>query len=121
MVNKVDHGTLVYVDAQSLEIIIRNLLNNAIKYSIIGDKIILDSLQTTKLTAITIRDFGIGMDSSTLDNIFINYESIEGTKGELGHGLGLKLSRDWAIANGGELKIISKLTKGATAILTFSR
>jgi len=99
-------------DATAIEIIIRNILSNAIKYSNEGGKIEISSSHKDNFTTLTVKDYGIGMPPRTLSEIFSEYASELGTTGEKGHGIGLKLSRDLAVRNGGSLSISSKEGEG---------
>ncbi len=104
-----------FCDKDLLETVLRNLINNAIKYSRKGDtiKITVDENPISQEVVITIQDSGIGMDTKTLSKVF-SAEIIprEGTAGEKGSGLGLKLSKDLIKLNNGKIEIESQINKG---------
>lgn len=115
--SKVPEDVRVVADPTAIEIIIRNLLSNAIKFSEDGQKIDIVASAENNLIVLSIRDNGVGIPPETLSNIFSEYSSSRGTAGEEGHGLGLKLSRDLAVRNGGSLEITSVRGEGTVAAL----
>jgi len=87
---------LLEIDAVSnkpiLEIAIRNLLTNAIKFSQPGSKVEVSNAVEQEQVIIKIRDFGIGMNSQQIVQINNKVlESQSGTQGEKGSGMGLML------------------------------
>ncbi len=107
----------VLADATAIEIIIRNLLSNAIKFSLPGGKIDISTSSDKNFIYLFINDEGVGMTEKTAAEIFSKYTSKPGTSGEKGHGLGLKLSKDLAVRNGGALQILSSRKEGTTVRL----
>ena len=110
----------VKADKDQLSLIIRNLISNAIKYSHAGSTIYVAAFEAAGKAKITVTDTGIGMDEAILKNIFSDFQmqSMRGTSGEIGTGLGLKLSREFAVVNGGELT--AKSEHGKETVFTLS-
>lgn len=105
-----------YYDDQSVMIVLRNILSNAIKFSM-KDSIIDINVNRHKLEVIiNITDYGMGMDSKTLESInkkqFVT--SSQGTLNEMGSGLGLVLSHDLIALNNGTINVSSTPGKGTT-------
>jgi signal transduction histidine kinase/tetratricopeptide (TPR) repeat protein len=104
----------VYSDQNMLRTVIRNLINNAIKFTPKGGEIFISASSDGKLVHISVKDSGIGISSEKLDAIFeISGTKISaGTDGEKGTGLGLNLCRDFIALNNGDIRISSKKGKG---------
>lgn len=109
-----------YSDKDQLSLIIRNLISNAIKYSHEGSTIAIGAFEENGKVNITVTDTGIGMNTETLESVFgeAPIQSTRGTSGESGTGLGLKLSREFAMVNGGTLSASSSPGKGTVFTLS---
>ena len=119
----IDQTESVLGDKNQITFIIRNLVNNAIKYT--KPKGIVEILTVSygkNKIAIKVKDNGIGMSGEIkkrlLSNDFI--ESQDGTEGEKGTAMGLKLCMEFAKLNGGRIKIDSKPNEGSTISLILS-
>ncbi|WP_298544889.1 hybrid sensor histidine kinase/response regulator [uncultured Aquimarina sp.] len=116
--NNIDPDYIIYADKNMLSFVIRNLLANAIKYSLdegiiaIETEFLIDSLK------VSIKDNGIGMSSETLENLFKDrtVDTQTGTSGEMGTGLGLVLCKDLIEQSGGSISVKSVLGKGSEFI-----
>ncbi|MDP2304141.1 MAG: tetratricopeptide repeat-containing sensor histidine kinase [Ignavibacteria bacterium] len=121
--NFVDEKQMVFADPKMLEVVFRNLLNNAIKYTNPSGTIEMktETLDGSVLTII--KDNGVGMDETTRDNIFnINsVTSTPGTKGERGTGLGLGLCKEFVEKNNGSIYVESEPNKGSTFYITLPK
>lgn len=113
--NKIDIDTTAIADQPMLEIILRNLTNNAIKYSHAGGQIEISSDYKDHNLIIAVQDNGTGMDEETKTNIFnINtMHSMNGTGGEKGTGLGLGLCKEFVEKHGGSIGVESEAGKGS--------
>ncbi|MCS6822576.1 MAG: ATP-binding protein [Microscillaceae bacterium] len=118
--NRLKAPLQVYADEATLKIIIRNLLNNAIKYSYENTTITIDyEILNQDFVKISIQDQGIGMKPETLSKLFTqNLQSVEGTAQEKGSGWGLIFCKDFVEKNGGEINVISEPGKGSTFYFT---
>lgn len=119
--NEVAHATSVYVDRNSLNTIIRNLISNAIKFSDAGDQITIGNRPDDgQIGKFWIEDTGRGMSLTQVQNIFkLGRKINKGTKGESGTGLGLVLVRDLVNLNKGSIDLSSEEGKGTRFTLTF--
>lgn len=108
-------------DSNHLTIIIRNLLQNAIKFTPENGKIHITCFQTSNRVYLEIHDTGIGMSVQRRKHLFeINKEpSQPGTANESGTGLGLVLVKDLMDANKGTIEVKSEVNQGTTFILGF--
>ncbi len=106
----------VGVDKVSILEVVNNLLDNAIKYSDKSQKIILKAALTKDgLIETTVQDFGVGIPSSVLSNLFEKFYRNHRTRGQVsGTGLGLYLSKAIVTAHGGQIWVKSKEGEGST-------
>ena len=106
-------------DKDLFHIILRNLVNNAIKFSNTGSIITINTIKNYRgEIEIQVIDEGIGMSEEQLSQIFVMGKTTEGTKKEKGTGLGLKLSKMFTEANGGKISAESKIGKGTKITFT---
>lgn len=100
-------GTLAPVaaprDAEALQIVLRNLLDNAVKYSPAGTSVELQLAVEGGDALITVADQGRGMDAHELAQAFRPFFRGAGQAGG-GTGLGLHLARELVRSHGGELR-----------------
>ena len=89
LVVDISENLTVYADSYMLNIIIRNLVSNAIKFTHNGGSVRITCNANSKYKEICVFDTGIGMDKHIINNLFTidNCFSREGTSGEQGSGL----------------------------------
>jgi signal transduction histidine kinase len=118
--NKVDSQIKVMADYDMISTVMRNLINNAIKYSPKGGKIKITSKKIDKMIRVCIADTGVGIPEKYSGRLFdINSTfTCQGTNKELGSGLGLKLCGDFIKKNGGNIWVESELEKGSRFYFT---
>ncbi|WMJ72994.1 ATP-binding protein [Cytophagaceae bacterium ABcell3] len=106
----------IFADHYMVCTVIRNLLNNSIKFSQESSNIYIESEKKEKHLLVSIRDEGIGMDEKTLNKLFKVGSQIttKGTQMEEGSGLGLLLCKDFVEKNGGKIWAESQKGEGAT-------
>ncbi len=121
-INRVSKDILVYADFPTIETAIRNLVNNAIKFTPESGKItVLSSVENSPgFVKITISDTGIGMPPEILNNLFRVDKKVSrrGTNNEAGTGLGLVLVKELVEKNGGKIWVTSEENKGSTFTFT---
>lgn len=110
---------LIHADRNSLSTVIRNLINNAIKFSNEASEIKIGFDCDHAKTTITIADQGVGISSDKLQEIFELTHSTYGTNNEKGTGLGLVLVSEFVALNDGTIDVTSQLGEGTTFTLTF--
>lgn len=116
LINNISYGTIVYCDANMLFTIFRNLVSNAIKYTNIGGRVIIDVVSSDNYFEFSVQDNGVGIPENKLKQLF-NVEFIQSTMGtnhEKGSGLGLILCKEFVERNGGTITVDSVLNKGTT-------
>jgi signal transduction histidine kinase/ligand-binding sensor domain-containing protein len=106
----------VQADSNMISTVIRNLVTNAIKFSNKNNSILIVNTYENDTFTFSVSDVGIGISSEKIDSIFkVNLNnSIKGTAGEKGTGLGLLLCVDFIEKHKGKLWAESELGKGST-------
>ena len=107
---------MVHTDTNILDGIIRNLTNNAVKFTPRGGRIIVSAKSVSEISIeISIRDNGIGMNQQMVDNLFrLDFNTgRKGTEGESSTGMGLIICKDLIGKMGGELQVQSEVGKGS--------
>ncbi len=105
----------VFADKNMVKSILRNLLSNAIKFSFEYGKIDINAKRKNDFLEITIKDYGVGMNSEIVNTIFNsnNHTSTLGTGNEPGTGFGLLLCKEFIDIHRGKIWIISKPGEGS--------
>jgi signal transduction histidine kinase len=121
--NKVDKKGMIQADQESLKIILRNLLDNAIKFSKAEGSIQVCSQENNTFYDLVVEDSGIGMDASTIKELLKDTQLLSKKKNEdiLGTGLGLHLVKSMIEKNQGKFAIESTLEKGTKMIVSFPK
>lgn len=106
----------VAVDRTSIYEVVNNLLENAIKYSADSKKIVVRTyLRDDGQIETTIQDFGIGIPTSIIGNLFEKFYRNHRSRTQFGGtGLGLYLSKSIITAHGGQIWVQSKEDEGST-------
>jgi len=102
------------VDEKMMTVVMINILSNAIKYTKNGGTITIRMFEFKKQHVIEIEDTGIGMNKSSVDNLFTYNEShsTQGTKGESSAGIGLMLAKEFMVKNDIKVIVESEIGKG---------
>lgn len=122
--NKVSKNNFIYVDLDSLKIILRNLLDNAIKFSNEKATIKMYTEDTeTDFCRFIIEDTGVGMSANTISELLSDSELLAKKNNSeiIGTGLGMQLCKQMIKKNSGTLTIESELNKGTKMILLFPK
>jgi signal transduction histidine kinase len=110
-------------DAQKFELILINLLGNAVEFNHNGGTINVDIKENKSGLSVTVRDNGPGIAAVDQEVIFDRFKQLEAgtTKGHRGHGLGLSIC--WTLAEllNGALDLDSKTGAGSRFVLLLPR
>jgi signal transduction histidine kinase len=120
LINDVSKNIIVNADKNMLQLVLRNLISNSIKFSNVQGIIKVTSLYKEGHVEIKVSDKGVGIPSEDLDKIFridVHYTT-QGTFNEKGTGLGLILCKEIIEKHGGEISISSELGKGTDISFT---
>jgi two-component system phosphate regulon sensor histidine kinase PhoR len=113
--NQSQPGLRVQGNAERLEQVLMNFINNAVKYSQDNKQIILKTAVQDNIVRVSVTDFGIGLSEVQIDRIFERFYRVEDKK-FMTSGLGMGLYISTEIINNHQSKIMvqSELGKGAT-------
>jgi len=111
---------MAYADEVMVDLVIRNLVENAIKFSRPGDTVSLSAVAGKDNVSITVKDTGQGIPAADHYKIFnpsVSYTTA-GTAREKGSGLGLSLCKELVDRNGGKIWFESAPGKGTSFTFT---
>ncbi|MEI3801114.1 MULTISPECIES: tetratricopeptide repeat-containing sensor histidine kinase [unclassified Chitinophaga] len=110
---------MVYADPDMIRLVMRNLINNAIKFTPSGGEVLITATHDNEQAEITVKDNGTGIPVENQHRIFSNiYYSTTGTQNEKGCGLGLHLSKDFVERNHGRIWFNSMPGSGSSFSFT---
>jgi len=118
-VTSIDASPIFVSDAQMLQLVLINLLMNAIEYSPSGGTVRVEMQLSPAGVQINVADHGPGIDPADQGRIFDRFIQMESgtTKNHRGHGLGLSLTRALVELLGGQVTLVSARGAGAKFIL----
>ncbi len=106
----------VKVDVEKIKLVVSNLIENAMKYTLSGGDVFISIKQEYGNVKISVKDTGIGIPKNQQDRIFTKYfRSANAVKTETeGTGLGLFIAKNIVETHGGKIWFSSEEGKGAT-------
>jgi signal transduction histidine kinase len=119
----VDETIAVFADKNIIATVIRNLVNNAIKFTNTNGRVEIWAREVKNEIEISVTDTGIGIDFNDLDKLFQLSSSLsnKGTANEEGTGLGLLLCKEFIERNGGRIWAKSNKGKGSSFYFTLPK
>lgn len=112
--NLVSESVTLYSDEDTVNMSLRNLISNAIKFTPENGKVEIGFVEQDDFKELYVSDTGCGIASDKLEDLFtLKTISSVGTSGEKGTGLGLYLLKEFIQKNGGNISCESELGKGA--------
>lgn len=116
IVTNIKNDVVLFSDKNMLSTIIRNLLNNSIKYSFENSIIEIKLYETPDIIKLIVKDFGVGMPKNIIDELKNGKSTISrfGTNNEKGTGLGLTIISEFLKYLNGQLQIESEVNSGTT-------
>ncbi|HSH51125.1 MAG TPA: tetratricopeptide repeat-containing sensor histidine kinase [Bacteroidales bacterium] len=119
LINEVKEDVFVFADKNMIHTVLRNLLNNAIKFTPDGGTVMAGLSVKSDMAEISVEDTGVGIDEKYKEEVFeIAHGNGNGTKGETGKGLGLFFCKEFVKINRGDIFIDSKINQGTTITFT---
>jgi signal transduction histidine kinase len=114
VVQDVFPGAMIYADMLMIQIVIRNILNNAIKFCYDNCEINIFAVYTKEhFIKLSIEDTGTGMEPDVLEKLFTGEtQSKRGTKDEKGTGIGMVVCKEFMERNDGKIFVSSKFGEG---------
>ena len=116
-------GLELYGDADLLDQAFSNLMDNAIKYTLKGGKVTIETREEANGITVSIRDTGIGIPEEEIPHIFDRFHRVNKKESKKlgGTGLGLAITQ-WIInAHNGKISVRSSVGSGSDFIITFPR
>lgn len=114
--NKVDKNTIILADKNMIDLVIRNIISNSVKFTAEGGTIEISAKHSSDgELVVSITDNGIGMTEEQASDLFESPSlySTRGTANETGTGLGLKLCSEFVERMGGRIWVDSQKDKGS--------
>jgi heavy metal sensor kinase len=115
---EIEPGLNVTADARRLRPVLANLIDNAIKYTPAGGRVMVKGHRDGAVVRLEITDTGIGISSDDLPHIWDRLYRGDQSRAERGLGLGLSLVRAIVIAHGGSVDVSAEPGKGSTFTVT---
>jgi signal transduction histidine kinase len=103
------------VDCEKIEMVIVNLVSNAIKFTPQGGEVHVETTLRPDYVEVSVRDTGIGIAKQDHGRIFERFVQIDGSSSREfpGTGLGLSLAKELVELHGGKIHLESELGQGA--------
>ncbi len=110
----------IYADRGKLEIVLFNLISNALKYTPSGGKVYIEVTETANDVLVKVEDTGSGVPADAGDQLFDRfYQAVrKDDSGKPGFGIGLFLAKQFTDLHNGQLSYTSKLGVGTSFYLT---
>jgi signal transduction histidine kinase len=120
ILSEVPDNAIIHGDFQSIQRVLLNLLENAVKYTPSEGKVVISYKNDNDmgLSIISIIDTGIGISGDDLPYIFKRLYRCDTSRSQPGFGLGLSLAMAIARAHGGDIVASSQLGKGSQFTVT---
>lgn len=116
----INKSIMVLADRDMLQLVIRNLVNNAVKFTEPDGQIGIDAKIQDGICLITISDTGKGIPYEMQKDLFsLAIKSTFGTQNEKGVGLGLSLCKEFTELQNGTIRFESEPGKGTRFFISF--
>ena len=109
------------LDKRLMRQVIRNLVENALKYSAPGTIVYVTLTNTTAKLCIGVQDEGIGIPAADLAHLFQPFQRAGNVGATAGAGLGLVIAKEAVELHGGMITVISEVGKGTTFTVSIPR
>jgi signal transduction histidine kinase len=113
----VEAGLTVPADARRLRQVLANLVDNAIKYTPSGGRVIVNARRENSVVRLDVADTGVGITAHDLPHIWDRLYRGDQSRAERGLGLGLSLVRAIVVAHGGTVDADAEPGRGSTFIV----
>ena len=123
LINEIPPQSIAFADSNTTNLVIRNLMTNAIKFTNDGGTVTIGSEEGSNQWTIFVKDNGVGMNAEVLKILFDKTApyTTRGTANEKGTGLGLILCKEFVEKNGGKIWVNSQEGKGSTFYFTLPK
>ncbi|MFD2036173.1 tetratricopeptide repeat protein [Belliella marina] len=122
MVNDVDKNTYALADKNMIDIVLRNLLSNSLKFTRQNEHITISSYEQNGHIVMKVSDQGVGIKQKNINRLFsTEFFSTPGTHQEKGTGIGLILTKELIEINQGEIWVESEYGSGSDFYFTIRK
>ena len=106
--------------AGDLALLVRNLVDNAIRYTRPGGTVALRIVETDAMVKLTVADSGLGIPTKDLTRVFERFYRVDRARSREtgGTGLGLAIVKHVAENHGGSVDVTSELGRGSTFVVS---
>lgn len=112
---EIQSDCVAYADQVMIQSVLRNLINNAVKFTPVGGTITLRAKCEDQKVIVSVSDTGVGISPENRNSIFtLDSLTTPGTRQEAGTGLGLVLCKEFTEKNKGDIWFESEVGKGTT-------
>jgi two-component system phosphate regulon sensor histidine kinase PhoR len=118
--NKVGETVQVWADADRLQQVLFNLVENAVKYGRDEGSVTVDAAIVKGAAEITVHDNGVGIPPEALERVFERFYRVDRARARDtgGTGLGLSIVKHIVQAHGGDVRVKSLINQGSTFYFT---
>jgi len=121
VVANIDPAGEITADRNRLQLVLSNLLDNALKYTPNGGRVEVTAEFAQNEVRLHVRDTGIGIDADDLPRIWDRLYRADKSRSQRGLGLGLSLVKAFVDAHGGKATVTSQPGSGSLFTVTFPR
>lgn len=110
----ISDNLIVKLDRVKMTLVLSNLVDNAIKYSENGSKVVIAANQNGEKITLNVVDTGIGIEQSEIDKIWEKLYRSNNSVSVKGYGLGLSYAKAIVNAHNGDISVSSQINSGST-------
>lgn len=116
-----DQEVAVFGDRRRIGQIVRNLLDNAIKFSPAGGRVDLEAFHEARQPGFSVTDQGPGIPRAERDKIFQRFYQVDRSRSKTrpGSGLGLSIVKHIVHLHGGSIEVVDGPSRGARFVVRF--
>lgn len=120
ILSEVEEPIMVMGDANMVDVILRNLITNALKFTHPEGNVTIGAMVEGNRCEVSVSDTGIGIPKEIVAKLFRMDAKVtrKGTDSEKGSGLGLLLCEEFVVRHGGKIRVESEPEKGSTFYFT---
>jgi two-component system, OmpR family, phosphate regulon sensor histidine kinase PhoR len=114
----------VAIDAEKIRMVLRNLLENAVNYSLPDSRAVeVSAAHNGERVVIRVTDDGPGIPERDMANLFEPFFRVDRSRSKKtgGYGLGLSISKRIVEAHGGTIAVENNLNRGASFVVTLPK
>ena len=122
--NSIEQNMSIIADKHLMQIVARNLISNAIKFSYNGGEVFISAKENKDYVSYSVADLGMGISREYIEDILSENSQVSsrvGTKGESGNGIGLSLCNELVKKSGGYITIDSGDGQGTSVTVHIPR